>query len=62
MREKRKAYRLCVRKPDTERPRARPRCRWVNNITMYLREIEWDGMDWVATYKKIHRIAQYFLL
>jgi hypothetical protein len=25
----------------------RPRCRWVNNIKMDLREIEWDGTDWI---------------
>jgi hypothetical protein len=25
----------------------RPRRRWVDNIKMDLREIEWDGVDWV---------------
>jgi hypothetical protein len=25
----------------------RPRRRWMDNITMYLRELEWDGMNWV---------------
>jgi hypothetical protein len=25
----------------------RPRRRWENNIKMELREIEWDGMDWI---------------
>jgi hypothetical protein len=25
----------------------RPRCGWVNNIKMNLREIGWDGMDWI---------------
>jgi hypothetical protein len=24
-----------------------PRRRWVNNIKRDLREIEWDGMDWI---------------
>jgi hypothetical protein len=26
-------------------PLGRPRCRWVENIKMDLREIGWDGMD-----------------
>jgi hypothetical protein len=25
----------------------RPRRRWVDNIKMDLREIGWDGMDWI---------------
>jgi hypothetical protein len=25
----------------------RPRCRWVDNIKINLREIEWGGMDWI---------------
>jgi hypothetical protein len=25
----------------------RPRRRWVDNIKMDLREIEWDGVDWI---------------
>jgi hypothetical protein len=28
-------------------PLGRPRCRWVYNIKMDLREIGWDGMDWI---------------
>jgi hypothetical protein len=30
-----------------KRPRGKPRLRWVNNIKMDLREVEWDGMDWI---------------
>jgi hypothetical protein len=29
------------------KPLGRPRCRWVDNIKMDLREIGWGGMDWV---------------
>jgi hypothetical protein len=29
------------------RPLGRPRRRWVENIKMDLREIEWDGIDWI---------------
>jgi hypothetical protein len=25
----------------------KPRRKWVNNIKMNLREIGWDGMDWI---------------
>jgi hypothetical protein len=32
---------------EGKRPLGRPRRRWVDNIKMYLREIEWDGMDWI---------------
>jgi hypothetical protein len=28
-------------------PLGRPRRRWVNNNKMDLREIGWDGMDWI---------------
>jgi hypothetical protein len=28
-----------------KRPLQRPRCRWVDNIKMDLRETGWDGMD-----------------
>jgi hypothetical protein len=41
--EKANTYRIIVRK----RPLGRPRCRWVDNINIDLREIEWDGMDWI---------------
>jgi hypothetical protein len=45
--EKRNVYRLLVGKLERKRPLGRPRRRWVDNIKMDLREIEWDGMDWI---------------
>jgi hypothetical protein len=39
------AYRILVGKPEGKRPLERPRRRWVENIKMYFREIEWDKMD-----------------
>jgi hypothetical protein len=45
--EKRNAYRIVVGKINGKRPLGRPRCRWVNNIKMDLRNIGWDGMDWI---------------
>jgi hypothetical protein len=45
--ETRNAYRILVGKPEGKRPLGRPRRRWVYNIKMDLREIGWDGMDWI---------------
>jgi hypothetical protein len=47
MGEKRNAYRILVGKPDGKRQLGRSRRRWVDNIKMDLREIGWDGMDWI---------------
>jgi hypothetical protein len=43
MGEKRNAYSVLVGKPEGKRPLGRPRCRWVDNIKLDLREIGWDG-------------------
>jgi hypothetical protein len=45
--ETRNAYRISVGKPEGKRPLGRPRRRWVDNIKMDLREIEWYGVDWI---------------
>jgi hypothetical protein len=45
--EKINAYRILVGKPEGKRPSRRQRHRWVDNIKMDLREIGWDGMDWI---------------
>jgi hypothetical protein len=45
MGENRNAYRILVDMPEGKRPLGRPRCRWVDNIKMNLREIGWDGVD-----------------
>jgi hypothetical protein len=45
MGEKRNTYRILMGKPAGKRPLGRPRRRWVNSITMDLREREWDGLD-----------------
>jgi hypothetical protein len=36
-----------VRKPEGKRPLGRHRHRWEDDIGMYLREIGWEGMDWI---------------
>jgi hypothetical protein len=38
---------VLVGKPEGKRPLGRLTCRWVDNIKMYVREIGWDGMDWM---------------
>jgi hypothetical protein len=43
----RNAYRISVGKPEGKRSLGRARCMWVNCIKMDLREIGWDGMDWI---------------
>jgi hypothetical protein len=45
--EKRNAYRILVGKPEGKRPLGRPGRRWVDHIKMDLRELGWDGMDWI---------------
>jgi hypothetical protein len=47
MGEKRNAYRILVGMPEGRRSLGRPRRRWVDNIKMDVRGIEWDGMDWI---------------
>jgi hypothetical protein len=44
---KRNAYNILVGKPERKRPLGRPRRRWVDNIKMDLREVGWDGRDWI---------------
>jgi hypothetical protein len=36
-----------VGKPEGKKPLERPRRKWVENIKMDLREIGWDGVDWI---------------
>jgi hypothetical protein len=47
MGEKRNAYRISVGKPERKGPLGTPTRRWVDNIKIDLREIGWDGMDWI---------------
>jgi hypothetical protein len=48
MGEKRNEYRLLVGKPEGKRPLGRPRRRWVNNIRVDLREVDWGDVDWIG--------------
>jgi hypothetical protein len=44
---KRNVYRILVRKLEGKRPLRRPRRRWVDDIKINLREIGWDGIDFI---------------
>jgi hypothetical protein len=43
----RNVYSIFIGKPDRKRPLGRPRCRCENNIRIVVREIEWEGLDWM---------------
>ncbi|KAJ4448870.1 hypothetical protein ANN_00261 [Periplaneta americana] len=43
----RNAYRMLVGKPEGKRPLGKPRRRWEDNIKMDLREVGYDGRDWI---------------
>jgi hypothetical protein len=47
MREKSNPYRILVGKPDGKTPLGRQRRRWMDNIKINFRELEWDGVDWI---------------
>jgi hypothetical protein len=47
MGERRNVYWIFVGKPEGRRPSRRPRRRWVDNIKIDLREIRWEGTDWI---------------
>jgi hypothetical protein len=40
-------YRILAGKPEGRKPLGIPRRRCVDDIKMYLSEIEWDSMDWI---------------
>jgi hypothetical protein len=43
----RMACRILLGKPEGKRLLGGPRRRWVDNTKIDLREIGWDGMDWI---------------
>jgi hypothetical protein len=43
----RNAYKVLVGWPEEKTPLGRPRRRWENNISKYLREIRFGGVDWI---------------
>jgi hypothetical protein len=47
MRVMRNTFRIFVRKPDGKGLLGTPRYRWDDNIRMDLRELGWEGVDWI---------------
>jgi hypothetical protein len=47
MGEGRSAYKILIGKPGRKRPLGRPRHKWKDNIRMDLRDMGWEGVDWV---------------
>jgi hypothetical protein len=44
---KRNAYRIFVGISEEKRKLGTPRRRWVDNFKIYLREIGWQGINWI---------------
>jgi hypothetical protein len=44
-----KCIHILVGKPEGKRILGRARCRWEDNIRMELREVGWEGVDWMLT-------------
>jgi hypothetical protein len=51
MGERRSANKILIVEPEGKSPRGRQGCtsRWQDNIRMDLREIGWEGVDWMGT-------------
>jgi hypothetical protein len=47
MEEMRNTCSIVVGKPEGERPLGRPKHRWENYIVIELREVGWEGVDWI---------------
>ena len=47
MEEGRGVHKVLVGKPEGKRPLGRPRCRWEDNIKMYLQEVGKGCGDWM---------------
>jgi hypothetical protein len=47
MGETRNAHKILMGEPEGKRPLGIPRCRWVDNMKMNLKERGWNGMDWI---------------
>jgi hypothetical protein len=59
MGEKRNAYRALVEKPEGRRPFGRPKRRLEVNSKMDLKEICWEGVDWITVAQVLTSICFY---
>jgi hypothetical protein len=44
----RNSHKILVGKLEGKRPLRIPRCRWKDSIRIDLREIGWEGVDWIV--------------
>jgi hypothetical protein len=47
VRERRDVYRVLMGNSEGRGPLGRPKSRWEGNTKMCLKEIGWDGVDWI---------------
>jgi len=47
MRNKKNPYGILVGKPERQRPLRRPRRCWEGNLRIDLKEIGWEGVNWI---------------
>jgi hypothetical protein len=40
-------HRVLVGKSEGKRPLVEPRHKWEDNTKMHVKEVDWDGMDWI---------------
>jgi len=55
MGEERVLCRVLLGKPEGRNPLERHRCRWVDNIRVYLQEVGCGYMDWIGMAQDRHR-------
>jgi len=55
MGEMKNAFTILVGKPEGKRLLVRPRHRWEDNIRMDLRELGWEGVDWIHLAQDRHQ-------
>jgi hypothetical protein len=60
----RNAYKIFDRKPEGKRLLRKLRRRWEDNIKMNLREMAWEGVDWIglARNKELRRTLVYTVM
>jgi len=47
----RNVHNILTGRPEGKRPHGRPRRRWEDNIRIYLREIVWEGVNWMHPFQ-----------
>jgi hypothetical protein len=45
--DKKNSYSLLMEKPEGKRRLGKTRCRWEGNIKTCLKEIGWEGVNWI---------------